>query len=351
MRTSFSTALALAAAALPTAFAHYNFESLIVNGNVTGPYEYVRKTTNANSPIEDPTSKNIICNAGGLDADIRAGTKTHTVAPGDEVGFKVNSELGHPGPLAVYMSRAPDGTEASDYLGDGDWFKVYSMTTKEVTEEGLQWANYMGNGQNGISNFTFTLPEDLPAGTYLMRGEHIGLHGAGQKNGAQYYIGCAQLTVEGNGAGKPSPVVSFPGAYTGEEPGLLLSLYWPPVTNYTAPGPAVWPGKCEDHTPNFVGQTSDGDCTNDKPAAGGSDDAVPPVVPSAVPEAPGSPVETPVAGTPVAGTPVAEVPAPVFTAPINGTAATPAPVPSAGGSKSCAARRRRAKRAARGLKF
>ncbi|KAJ4252888.1 hypothetical protein NW762_010794 [Fusarium torreyae] len=362
MRSAFSTALAFAAA-LPTAFAHYNFEALIVNGNVTEPYQYVRKTTNANSPITDVTSKDIVCNAGGLDADIRSATKTHAVSPGDEVGFTINSEIGHPGPLAVYMSKAPTGTEASDYLGDGDWFKVYEMTWKSIGEDGVQWANYMNGQSQGINNFTFTLPKDTPKGTYLMRAEHVGLHGAGEKGGAQFYIGCAQLTVDGTGAGKPSPVVSLPGAYTGTEPGLLLSIYYPPVTNYTAPGPKVWPSGCEDHTPNFAGQASDGDCTNDKEGSGSASGSAAPVASDA-----------PATEAPAATEAATDAPAPTFatlvptvSAPVNGSAAAPtsapaapveqpsqasdaAPVatkaPSTGGSKSCSSKRK-AKRAAK----
>lgn len=63
---STTSYLAAAAAFLPAAFAHYNFEALIVNGNVTSPYEYVRQTNNSNSPITDITSTNMICNSGGL---------------------------------------------------------------------------------------------------------------------------------------------------------------------------------------------------------------------------------------------------------------------------------------------
>lgn len=61
-----TNSLLAAAAFLPAVLAHYNFEALIVNGNVTDPYEYVRKTNNSNSPITDITSSNMICNSGGL---------------------------------------------------------------------------------------------------------------------------------------------------------------------------------------------------------------------------------------------------------------------------------------------
>jgi hypothetical protein len=260
MRTR-SLALAAAGSLLPgTALAHYNFESLIVNGEATQPYEYVRRTTNSNSPVEDVTSASIVCNVGGNDADIRAATKTHPVSPGDEVGFDINSELGHPGPLYVYMSRAPDGVAASDYLGDGDWFKVYALTTSAIDPDtGLQWATFPGN-QGGAQNFTFTLPEDLPPGEYLMRGEHIGLHGAGQVGGAQFYMGCAQLSVSGSGSGSPAPTAKFPGAYSAEDPGILIGIYWPPPQEYISPGPGVWPEECEDHTLNSWGAESDGNC-------------------------------------------------------------------------------------------
>jgi hypothetical protein len=265
MRSTFAGVAAFAA----TAAAHYNFAALIHNDQVSKPYEFVRETTNSNSPITDITSDDFICNKGGLDADIMAKTKTQTVAPGDSVGFSIMSSLSHPGPLAVYMSKAPEGTKAAAYKGEGDWFKVYELTTSSITDQGLQWAT-MANG--GINNFTFALPKDLAAGEYLMRGEHIGLHAAQAKGGAQFYIGCAQLTVTGSGAGTPAPTVKIPGVYDGTEDGIMINLYYPAPTKYDAPGPVTWPNACIDHTANFADQTSDGDCTNDdgKGASSGS---------------------------------------------------------------------------------
>ncbi|ROW06156.1 hypothetical protein VMCG_04477 [Cytospora schulzeri] len=266
MRSTFAGVAAFAACAA----AHYNFEALIVNDNVTSPYEYVRQTTDSNSPITDVTSQDFICNQGGLDADIMAKTSTHSVKAGDSVGFTINSNIGHPGPLAVYMSKAPDGTEASAYKGAGDWFKVYELSTSSITAEGLQWATYV---DGGINNFTFALPDSLPSGDYLMRAEHIALHGASTKGGAQFYIGCAQLSVEGTGSGTPSPTVSIPGVYDGTEAGIVINIYYPVPTEYTTPGPATWPNSCEDHTANFADQTSDGDCTNDDGSSSASSGA------------------------------------------------------------------------------
>lgn len=255
------TSFLAAAAFLPAVFAHYNFEALIVNGNVTGAYEYVRQTNNSNSPITDITSTNMRCNSGGLLASTMAKTSTYTVAPGDNVGFTIDAAISHPGPLSVWMSKAPDGTTADEYDGSGDWFKIYELTTYEITSAGLQWATYIP-GTSGIQNFTVDIPSELPAGDYLLRGEHIALHAAEEFEGAQYYIGCAQLSVTGSGSGSPSPVSSIPGQYTGYEAGLIIDIYYPIPTNYTAPGISTWPEACVSHWPNLIDQTYYGMCYN-----------------------------------------------------------------------------------------
>ncbi|KAH8681544.1 glycosyl hydrolase family 61-domain-containing protein [Xylariales sp. PMI_506] len=262
MRTTSTSSLLAAAALLPSAFAHYNFEALIVNGNITSPYEYVRQTNNSNSPITDITSTDMRCNAGGLLAATMAKTSTYTVAPGDNVGFTVDVSISHPGPLSVWMSKAPDGTAANAYDGSGDWFKVYELTYTTINSEGIQWATYPA-GSSGIANFTLDLPTDLAAGDYLMRAEHIALHAAETFEGAQYYMGCAQLTVSGDGAGTPSPTTSIPGQYTGYEPGILIDIYYPIPTNYTAPGIGTWPDDCVSHEANLEGQTYLGMCVGD----------------------------------------------------------------------------------------
>jgi len=70
-----------------------------------------------------------------------------------------------------------------------------------------------------------TIPENVPSGDYLLRIEHIALHGASQVNGAQFYISCAQITVTGGGSGTPSPLVAFPGAYQASDPGIKVNIY------------------------------------------------------------------------------------------------------------------------------
>lgn len=135
-------------------------------------------------------------------------------------------------------------------------------TYTEITSEGIQWASYP-SGTGGLTNFTIDLPTDLPSGDYLLRAEHVALHAAEEFGGAQYYIGCAQLTVTGDGAGSPSPVTSIPGQYTGYEAGLIINIYYPIPTNYTAPGEVTWPGACDSHQANLDGQTYLGMCVSE----------------------------------------------------------------------------------------
>lgn len=191
-----------------------------------------------------------------------ANTAIYTVNAGDNVGFTVDAAISHPGPLSVWMSKAPSGTTAAEYDGSGDWFKVYELTTYEITSAGLQWATYIP-GSSGIQNFTLDLPAELESGDYLLRAEHVALHAAEEFEGAQYYIGCAQLSLTGGASSaSPSPVSSIPGQYTGYEAGLIIDIYYPIPTNYTAPGISTWPDACISHWPNLVDQTYYGLCYN-----------------------------------------------------------------------------------------
>lgn len=58
---------------------------------------------------------------------------------------------------------------------------------------------------------------------------------------AQFYVGCAQIRVLGNGTGKLEPTVKIPGLYNNTTPGVLIPDFWTKITNYTEPGPSLWP--------------------------------------------------------------------------------------------------------------
>jgi hypothetical protein len=79
----------------------------------------------------------------------------------------------------------------------------------------------------GVANVT--LPSDIASGEYLIRHEIIALHLATEMGGAEFYPSCSQLKIGGNGTAVPSAdeLVSFPGAYSDDDPGI----YVPDVKN------------------------------------------------------------------------------------------------------------------------
>lgn len=124
------------------------------------------------------------------------------------------------------MSKAPSGN-VQEYEGDGEWFKIWETTicdeSGDLTTDA--WCAY------GLSQFEFQIPEDTPAGEYLVRAEHVGLHGA-QDNEAEFFYrsvihlnirlsvlcfnflySCAQINVSGSGSGSPDTTYSIPGLY------------------------------------------------------------------------------------------------------------------------------------------
>jgi hypothetical protein len=132
------------------------------------------------------------------------------------------------------MAKVPSGQTASSWDGSGAvWFKIFSQGPN-IAPSGLTWPS------QGASKVTTKVPSCIPAGDYLLRVEHIALHSAGSAGGAQSYISCAQLTVTGGGSKTPTNLVAFPGAYKPTDPGLLINIYYPVPTSYTAPGPAVF---------------------------------------------------------------------------------------------------------------
>ncbi|KAI5803018.1 glycoside hydrolase family 61 protein [Geopyxis carbonaria] len=207
--------LALAA----TASAHIRLTAL--NGE-TG---CVRLPPN-NSPVTDVTSDDMVCNVDGA----TAAASTCSVAAGDNVTVTWDTGA-HPGPEMVYMASVSD-TATTDISGLS-WFKI--------SEDGLHadgtWASETVNTNGGL--YSFTIPESVPAGKYLLRGETIGLHVASSEGGAQLYMSCVQVEVTGSATAAipEADMVVFPGGYKADDPGLLINIYYPVPTSYDIPGP------------------------------------------------------------------------------------------------------------------
>jgi len=192
----------------------------------------VRTTSNfqSNGPVTNVQSEDIRCyqrNPGTGAPGILS------VNAGQTIAYNAKASISHPGPTAVYIAKVPEGQTAATWDGKGKvWSKIYQ--DQPSLGGGMKWPS------QGARSVSVTLPRCLADGDYLLRMEHIGLHSAGSAGGAQFYISCAQLKVTGgSGTYSPKNLVSFPGAYSATDKGIMINIYYPVPTSYTPPGPPV----------------------------------------------------------------------------------------------------------------
>ncbi|KAJ0165752.1 Endo-beta-1,4-glucanase D [Colletotrichum tanaceti] len=176
------------------------------------------------------------------------GAKVLDVTAGSILGYNVKASVSHPGPVNFYMAKALAGTSITNWDGSGrNWFKIYNdgptwfgLANGRFIPFALQAVVILVLTATSIGKTTLNvqIPKCLADGEYFLRVEHVALHGASSPGGAKLYISCAQLRVsEGTGTYKPN-LMSFPGAYSANDPGLLVGIYYPVPTNYKAPGGA-----------------------------------------------------------------------------------------------------------------
>ncbi|KAI0393432.1 carbohydrate-binding module family 1 protein [Xylariaceae sp. FL0594] len=244
MKSTFYAALTAAMGAANVA-AHATFQDLWVNGVDYG--STCARLPSSNSPITDVTSSAFACNANPSSPAGKC-----TVAAGSTVTIEMHQQpndrscaseaIGgdHHGPIQVYLAPVSDARTAVG--SSASWFKIFADT----------WAKNP-SGSNGDADFWGTkdmnkccgkmnvkIPSDIAPGDYLLRAEALALHVAGSKGGAQFYMTCYQITVTGGGSAKPAGV-SFPGAYSATDPGILVDIH-APLATYIAPGPTVYAG-------------------------------------------------------------------------------------------------------------
>jgi hypothetical protein len=207
--------------------AHYTMPRIKAGGVSTSDWQAVRQTANyqSNGPVTNVQSSEMTCYELSPG---KAAPQTVAVTAGSTLTYEINPNIYHPGPLNVYMAKAP--SSAASFDGKGNvWFKVYNEAAQN-TGSALTWPS------NGKASVDITIPKCIADGEYLVRIEHIALHSASSANGAQLYISCAQVKVSG-GSGTASPsLMAFPGAYSSSDPGLLVNIYYPIPTNYKSPG-------------------------------------------------------------------------------------------------------------------
>lgn len=233
-----------------TAFAH-NFVTHFHHNGVADT-DCVRQAVSSD-PIFDIYSDAMACN--NIE---RLASKKRVVQGGDAIGFEWRvdrntapadfplkdgyipvgvTDDSHKGPCSVYMKKVSDSSTA-DGPGGG-WFKV--------SEDGLDSAGTFCTDRIRLANAPQQgiIPTNIEPGDYLIRAEMITLNDAGPANmgGAeqpQFYVGCAQVTVEGTSGTNPD-TVSIPGHLSMDMPGMIFDIWKAPVgtySDYTVPGPA-----------------------------------------------------------------------------------------------------------------
>ncbi|KAK6509630.1 hypothetical protein TWF481_004363 [Arthrobotrys musiformis] len=184
---------------------------------------------NGNSFIDDVTSADIACNKGAKAAKL--------VAPapaGSEVTFFWTEwPESHKGPVITYLADC--GGDCTTAVGSElNWFKIDEAG---LLADGTWAADAVIKNNN---SYTLTLPKKIKNGQYLLRHEIIALHAAHEKNGAQFYPSCTNIEITGATGENTPDTVKIPGAYSAEDPGIFINIYYPKVESYVIPGPAVY---------------------------------------------------------------------------------------------------------------
>ncbi|KAJ3036937.1 hypothetical protein HDV00_002183 [Rhizophlyctis rosea] len=217
--------VALGLALVGAANAHYYIKD--IDGSTDCLRPLVQYEGNFPVTGNDIASSKIVCGANPASANPASGTCTY--AAGSTMTVTYDSQVGHPGPCHVHASQ--DGK---------NWALIYedNVDTSPPTNPNQGWCN--NRFTNGQTVFKYKIPAQLPAGKWVFRIEHLGLHGAGTSGGAQFYVRCADINITGGGTQLPGPTAQFPGdTYTLTNPAILFNPYQGKNAQYPDFGPAL----------------------------------------------------------------------------------------------------------------
>lgn len=138
----------------------------------------------------------------------------------------------------MYMKKVDDATADNNAAGDG-WFKIWESG---FDEKDGKWCAQRIIENNG--HLSVNIPADIQAGYYLVRPELLALHAAADNPpDPQFYVGCAQVFVQGSGNKNPKGVNIGEGTYDLDTPGMKFNI-WEEKMNLPYPmfGPPVYNG-------------------------------------------------------------------------------------------------------------
>ncbi|KAJ3284120.1 hypothetical protein HK104_010082, partial [Borealophlyctis nickersoniae] len=198
---STTTTLALGALLLASSASAHNYVT-----NVNGQSGCLRPLPqfNENSPVK-PGSDDLTCGAA---RPLSFSMPPCTFTAGTAIKAQYAGSP-HQGPCAVYVSR-----------GTGAPYKWAKIAEDTFRDGGWCGDRIKANG----GSYTFTLPKQLADGPWVVRIEQAGLHNAASVGGGEFYVRCLDVVVQGGGGQMPQPVVSIPGAYDANSPGVHWNI-------------------------------------------------------------------------------------------------------------------------------
>jgi len=240
MKTTSTLVFALAAA-FPLVAAHGILQEITIDGR-----KYEGPGLDKNNPrpsgirqvvVQDPIkgANNPAINCG---VDAKPAPKVHNADPGSQLTFKWLTASGgnwphNTGPMLTYLASCGNQSCAEVDSSKVQWFKVHEAGRKDGKWEQQQLLD------GGVASVP--LPQNLAPGGYLVQHQIIALHLATQPGGAEFYSGCAQILVGGNEKGVPprEALVSMPGPYKDNDPGIFVPDVFNTNAQYQMPGPQI----------------------------------------------------------------------------------------------------------------
>jgi hypothetical protein len=119
----------------------------------------------------------------------------------------------HSGPVMDYIARCTNDN-CQTFQGTGNvWVKISQLGYNPSANP--PWASDFLRERG--AKWDVVIPSGLAPGSYLLRHEILGLHAAGQRNGAQFYPSCTHIRVTSGGSTQLPSGIALPGAYSPDD--------------------------------------------------------------------------------------------------------------------------------------